>query len=135
MPLTAAETIAAPGIDKIDGESEFTPPSRFAGINISATGTNVITLGDGNVVSVDHRELHAELNTLRGRLSACEGLSEADKLDKVADIESLKDQLAKPVPNPTVVQALWSGIEKAAAVAGLAELALTVAPHVQRLLG
>jgi hypothetical protein len=127
--------IAAHGIDKIDGESEFTPPSRFAGVKISATGTNVITIGDGNVVNVDHRELHAELNTLRDQLAASENLTEADKLDLVADIESLKDQLAKPTPSPTVVQALWSGIEKGAAVAGLAELALTVAPHVQKLLG
>jgi hypothetical protein len=127
--------IAAPGIDKIDGESEFTPPSRFAGVNISATGTNVITMGDGNVVNVDHRELHAELNTLRDQLAASDKLTEADKLDLVADIESLKDQLAKPSPNPTVVKTLWSGIEKAAVVAGLAELAFTVAPHVQQLLG
>jgi hypothetical protein len=127
--------IAAPGIDKIDGDCEFTPPSRFAGVNISATGTNVITMGDGNVVNVDHRELHAELNTLRDQLAASDKLTEADKLDLVADIESLKEQLAKPPPNPTVVRELWSGIEKAAAVAGLAELALTVAPHVQQLLG
>jgi hypothetical protein len=42
-------------------------------------------MGDGNVVNVDHRELHAELNTLRNRLSASEDLSEADKLDVVAD--------------------------------------------------
>lgn len=127
--------ITAPGIDKIDGESDFTPPSRFAGVNISATGTNVITMGDGNVVNVDHLELHAALNTLRDQLAASDNLTEADKLDVVADIESLKDQLAKPSPNPSVVKTLWSGIEKAAAVAGLAELALTVAPHVQRLLG
>lgn len=90
--------IAAPGIDKIDGDCEFTPPSRFAGVNISATGTNVITMGDGNVVNVDHRELHAELNTLRDQLAASDKLTEADKLDLVADIESLKDQLAKPPP-------------------------------------
>jgi hypothetical protein len=123
-----------PASTKIDGESEFTPPSRFAGVNISATGTNVITMGDGNVVNVDHRELHAELNTIRDQLAASDEVTEADKLDIVADIESLKDQLAKPSPNPTVVKSLWSGIEKAAAVAGLTELVLTVAPHVQQLL-
>lgn len=94
----------------------------------------IITMGDGNVVNVDHRELHAELNTLRDQLAASDELTEADKLDIVADIESLKDQLAKPSPNPTVVKSLWSGIEKAAAVAGLTELVLTVAPHVQQLL-
>lgn len=127
--------ITAAGIDKIDGESEFTAPARFAGVNISATGTNVITMGDGNVVNVDHRELHAELNTLRDHVAASDQLSDWDKLDIISDIESLKDQLAKPSPNPTVVGSLWSAIEKAAAVAGLAELALTVAPHVQQLVG
>ena len=126
--------IAAAGIDKIDGESEFTPPSRFAGVNISATGTNVITMGDGNLVNLDHRELHAELNTLRDLLAGSDDISEVDKLNLVADIESLKDQLAKPAPNPTVVQALWSGIEKAAAVAGMAELVITLAPHIHKLI-
>jgi hypothetical protein len=125
--------ITAAGIDKIDGESEFTSPSRFEGVNIQATGTNVITMGNGNVVNVEHRELHAELSTLRDRLTLADGLSEGAKLEVVADIESLKDQLAKPAPNPTVVKALWSGIEKAAAIAGLAELAITIAPHVQHL--
>lgn len=126
--------ITATGIDKIDGESEFTTASRFEGVNIQATGTNVITMGDGNIVNVDHRELHAELNALRDRLTAAEGLSEAAKLEVVADIESLKDQLAKPTPNQTVVKSLWAAIERAAVVAGLTEFAVTIGPHVQHLI-
>lgn len=126
--------ITAAGIDKIEGESEFTTAGRFAGINVHATGTNVITLGDGNLVNVDHRELHAELNGLRDALVASEDLTDAQKLDVVTDIETLMDQLAKAEPNPTVVQALWSGIERAAAVAGLVQLGIAIAPHVQRLI-
>lgn len=53
--------IAAPGIEKIEGESEFKPLDRFAGININAIGSNIITLGDGNVVNVRHEELHGAL--------------------------------------------------------------------------
>ena len=34
-------------IDKIEGGSEFEPKDRYEGINVTATGTNVITLGDG----------------------------------------------------------------------------------------
>jgi hypothetical protein len=126
--------ITAAGIDKIEGQSEFTAP-RFQGINIHATGTNVITLGDGNLVNAVHQELHEELSTLRDQLTASDAFSEDEKLDLVADIESLKDQLAKETPNPVVVGQLWSGIEKAAAIAGILELAATVAPHVQQLLG
>jgi hypothetical protein len=57
--------IAAPGIEKIEGESEFTPRERYAGINISATGSNVIQLGDGNIVNAEFSELHAKLQTLK----------------------------------------------------------------------
>src|SRR5438132_13812071 len=50
--------IAAPGIEKIEGESEFKPADRFAGININATGSNIITLGDGNLLNVKFSELN-----------------------------------------------------------------------------
>jgi hypothetical protein len=56
--------IAAPGIEKLESESEFKPPDRYAGINITATGSNVITLGDGNVVNAEFAQLHSELNAL-----------------------------------------------------------------------
>lgn len=126
--------ISAGGIDKIEGESEFTTPSRFAGINVNASGTNVITMGDGNLVNVEHRELHAELNSLRDQLTASETLTDAQTLDVVTDIETLKDQLAKAQPNATVVETLWTGIARTADVAGLASFASVVAPHVMDLL-
>ena len=88
--------IAAPGIEKIEGESEFTPRERYAGINISATGSNVIQLGDGNIVNAEFSELHAKLQTLKQAISESKSLPEGDKLDIAVDIESLKDQLAKP---------------------------------------
>jgi hypothetical protein len=50
------------------------------------------------------------------------------------DIESLNEQLAKPDPDRTVVAALWSAIEKAAAIAALAPLVAAIAPQVQHLL-
>lgn len=40
--------ITAQGIEMIEGPSRFQPPDRYPGINIHATGENVITLGDGN---------------------------------------------------------------------------------------
>jgi hypothetical protein len=43
--------ISALGIEKIEGGSEFEPRDKYAGINITAMGSNVITLGDGNVVN------------------------------------------------------------------------------------
>jgi hypothetical protein len=53
-------------------------------------------------------------------------LSDDQKLDVAVDIETIKDQLAKPDPDPVVTKALWARIEKAASVAGLIELSATV---------
>jgi hypothetical protein len=49
--------ITAQGIERIEGPSQFEPPDRYPGINISATGANVITLGDGNYVNVEYEQL------------------------------------------------------------------------------
>jgi len=49
-------------------------------------------------------------------------LNESQKLDVVADIDSLEAQLQKPEPQESVVQARWSDIEKVAEVAGVTEL-------------
>lgn len=126
--------VAAPGIEKIEGESEFKPQDRFAGINIHATGSNVITLGDGNVVNVRHEELHAALDELKAAVSQSDKLTESQKLDTAADIESLKDQLVKAEPNKSVVKALWTGIQGIATIAGLVDFATRVAPLIGPLL-
>jgi len=126
--------IAAPGIDKIEGESEFQPTSRYPGINITATGENVITLGDGNIVNVHYEQLHKELSSLKQTVSGCDSLSDNQKLDIAVDIESIKDQLAKPTPNKTIIRQLWSGIEKVVTAAGLVEFVTKISPQIASLL-
>ena len=126
--------IAASGIEKIEGESEFTPTERYPGINITASGSNVIQLGDGNIVNAQFSQLHTELQSLKEALSSSTSLTEAEKLETAADIETLKDQLAKPHPSKTVIGAVWENIEKAVAVVGLVDYASRVAPLLQGLL-
>jgi len=106
--------ISAAGIDKIEGESEFQAGPRYAGINISATGANVITLGDGNIVNAKFVELHSKLDHLKQEVAASPSLDDAQKLDVSVDIESIRDQLAKTEPDRTVVQRLWERIKDVA---------------------
>jgi hypothetical protein len=131
--VTPYYVITAAGIDKIEGPSEFTR-DRFQGIRIEATGQNIITLGDGNQVNVRFREAGEALAEFRKAVKSSPALEESAKVDLVADIDSMQDQLAKPHPNRTVVQALWAVVEKGAAVAGLADAAMKVAPHIAGLL-
>src|SRR5882672_2391087 len=56
--------ITAAAIDKIEGPGEFTIP-KFHGIRIEATGQNVITVGDGNLINAKFGELGQALADLR----------------------------------------------------------------------
>jgi hypothetical protein len=79
---------------------------------ITATGSNVITLGDGNVVNAEFADLHRNLDELKEAIANSQDLTEAVKLDLTVDVESIKDHLAKPVPNKSVVRQLWAGLER-----------------------
>ena len=79
-----------------------------------ALHSNVITLGDGNVVNARFENLHVALDQLKEAVGGTADLGEAEKLDLFADIESIKDQLAKSAPNKGVLRALWSGLERIA---------------------
>lgn len=126
--------ITARGIDRIEGSSEFEVKDRFAGINITATGSNVITLGDGNVVNVKHADLHAELGRLKDAIASNDRLAENEKFDLVVDVESIKDQLAKARPSTTIIRHLWAGIEAAVTAVGLFDAVQRVRPLLERIL-
>jgi len=111
--------ISAKGIDKIEGESEFQVKERYPGLNITAMGSNVITMGDGNIVNVEFAELHKKLDSLKKEISESALLDDTQKLDASVDIESIKDQLAKPNPNNSIIGNLWDNVKKIATIAGL----------------
>jgi predicted transcriptional regulator len=131
--VTRFYQITAAGIDKIEGPGEFTR-DRFQGIRIDATGQNIITLGDGNQVNVRFRDAGEALVKLRQAVKESPQLDETAKMNLVADIDSMQDQLAKPEPNKAVVRTLWTTIKGAATVAGLVEAVANLTPHVHALL-
>lgn len=114
------------GIDKLEGESAFQRRDRYAGINVTNI-QGVTVIGDENVVNTEYSDLYQALNELEGAVSSSDGLSDEEKLNITADVESLKDQLSKSKPDKTIVSTLWSNIEKAAMAAGLANAAAQVA--------
>lgn len=89
--------ISALGIDKIEGGSEFEPKDRYEGINITATGTNVVTLGDGNVVNAQFSPLREQLDGLKSRITASD-LGEKEELDVVSDIRETQRPIGKGEP-------------------------------------
>jgi hypothetical protein len=125
-------SITAAGTDKIEGPSKFTP-KRFEGIKIEATGQNIITIGDGNQVNVKYKEAAEGLLELKEGVKKATELDEETKLEIVSDIETIQGQLSKPNPNKSVIQTLWTGIERSAAVASLADIIVKVSPFITAL--
>jgi hypothetical protein len=123
--------ITSAGVDRIEGKGEFTMP-KFHGINIQATGRNIITVGDGNQVSADFGDLSKALSDLRESLLKS-GASEADKLNYVAEIETIQSQLAKPTPNKGILKAAWSGLEALSTIEGCAAAVQHVIPLITQL--
>jgi len=117
---TSFYKITAPGIDKIEGPGEFTM-DKFKGIKIDAIGRNIITVGDGNQVNAKFEDAAAALVDLKHALLESTAISETQKLDVVADIDSIQSQLAKEKPNRTVIQGAWEAVKKLDTVLGLAD--------------
>jgi len=117
---TSYYKITAAGIDKIEGPGEFTMP-KFHGINIEATGQNIITLGDGNQINAKFGDLGEVLAKLREAITQS-ATSETQKMELVADIETIQSQLAKPEPNHGIIKAAWEGVKGAATINGCVTL-------------
>jgi hypothetical protein len=131
---TSYYRITSSGIDKIDGPGEFTMP-KFHGINIEATGQNIITIGDGNQIDAKFEGVGNTLAAFKDAVRGAKDLSEATKLAIVADVESMQAQLAKPEPTRPVLRAIWAGVEKLVTGTTLAANAATVATALAPVIG
>jgi len=118
--VTTYYQISAAGIDKIEGPGEFTMP-KFHGININATGQNIITLGDGNQINAEFSDLGQALVELRDAITQSEA-PEQQKMSLVADIDTIQSQLAKPEPSRGIIAAAWDNVKRAAAISGCANM-------------
>lgn len=123
---TSYYKITAAGVDKIEGPGEFTM-DKFKGIKIEATGQNIITVGDGNQVNARYQDAAGALVDLKQALLQSPSITETDKLDVVADIDSIQSQLAKANPNRTVIQGAWEAVKKLDTVLSLADKVQKVA--------
>lgn len=129
---TSFYKISAAGIDKIEGPSEFTM-DKFKGIRIEATGKNVITVGDGNRVNARFEETANSLVDLKQAILGAQ-MTEADKMDAVADVDCIETQLVKSEPNRSVIAGAWEGLKRFETVLGVGEKLARVLPQLAEFL-
>jgi len=125
--------ISDSGIDRLEAASMYQRSPIAPHINISNI-QGVTVVGDGNVVNTTFADLSRALSDTKRAVLAEPQISEDLKLETISDIDSLQAQLQKPKPDKSVIQTLWSSIEKTAAVGGAIEFVHKVAELIQPLL-
>jgi hypothetical protein len=125
--------VSAKGIEYMEGKSDFSDKDRYPGINITATGGSTIVLGDGNVVNSNNRPLYEELNRLRHAVADSAELNDTSKLEASVNIETIKDQLALPKPDRTIVERAWATANKICTTATLTDFVVRLGPMIEAL--
>jgi hypothetical protein len=100
-------------LDRLEAASMYQRSEVASRVNITNI-RGVTVVGNGNVVNTTFTDLSRVLNDLKQAILQEPTLSDDRKPDIAADVDSLEAQLQKPEPKKSIVQMLWSGIEKAA---------------------
>jgi|YelNatPaOPRAMG01_1025707.scaffolds.fasta_scaffold100175_2 hypothetical protein len=110
------------GLRYFERGSKFDTSGRFGGMVFEDIKDSVIVIGSGNVVvQRNFYELYGLLEDLKNKIMLSD-MPKNEKLDYIADIESLKAQLAKPIPEKTIVKKVWEKISNLSKLGGLATL-------------
>lgn len=120
------------GIDRLEGESRFKKQSPFGAVNIGNV-QGAVVFGDHNVVNNQFIPLAEHLTRLEQAISAS-AMPDNEKVAVIGDIETIKSQLAKPVPDRNILSHAWSAIKRAVTAHGFATMLVETAKHITPLI-
>jgi hypothetical protein len=119
------------GIDRMERSSVYRLPSLPTTSIVNIGG--VTTVGDHNIVNTRGVGAFAALSALEEGVKDS-GLSDTEKLTVIADVGTIKAQLAKPNPSRDIVRSAWSTIEALVTAGSLAQLAAAAANELRPVL-
>jgi len=98
------------GVTHFEGPSKFISQDRFSGINITNI-QGVTVVGNNNVVRTEYLNLFNALEEIGDCIRSSDKLSDNEKMDLQNDLETIKNQLGKSVPNKTIIKTAWESIK------------------------
>jgi len=112
------------GFSYFEQGSKFDLADKNAGINIQMLNS-VAVLGNQNVVKnivrQEYRDGYLKLEELEKKINLSSKISDEDKVNSQADIETIKNQLAKQNPNTNIIKAALLGLSFLANVSELSQ--------------
>ncbi|OGY17223.1 MAG: hypothetical protein A2785_04375 [Candidatus Chisholmbacteria bacterium RIFCSPHIGHO2_01_FULL_49_18] len=109
------------GLRYAEGESSFDRTSVFSGINITSIG-GITVVGNNNIVRNEFMDSLRAFNQLEGAAKVSDQLTEEQKLNIQADIQTIKNQLSKAQPNKSILKSAMEGIAFIGSLPGFAEV-------------
>jgi len=115
---TISYRITDKGINHFEGPSKFQRIHKLTGINITNI-QGVTVIGDGNYVYNQHSNLYRSLDLLGEEIRRTDRLSDEEKLNYQAEIETIKSQLLKPNPDRNILRTAWNALKFVATIGGV----------------
>ncbi|MCP4230561.1 MAG: hypothetical protein GY771_10515 [bacterium] len=135
-PRIGVTKITNRGIDRVEGASSFEYGQKYVGINIEKIGNGgIVVIGDGNYVYNQFNELANKLEKLKGEIGSTEDISDQDKLNYQAEIETIKSQLAKANPDKTIIAKTWGVLQVLSSFPSLITFLNDISELIRPLLG
>jgi len=119
--ISTTYKISDVGIDRLEGASTYQIKEHYSQINITNI-KGVTILGSGNVVNTELTDLCKILSEIENIISESDELSDEQKLNSIADIGAIQNQLSKPQPNRNIIKEAWAGIKEVVTAASFIEL-------------
>lgn len=115
------------GLAYFEHGSKFDKSSVFAGIGDITGDGNIVIVGNRNnitsLASAQYEEGHRLTEDLRRHINALGELSDAQKISIQGDLETIKSQLAKQVPDKGILQRAKENLSSLADIATIAPAA------------
>jgi len=115
---TVSYRITDKGINHFEGPSKFQRTQRLEGINITNI-QGVTVIGDGNYVYNRYSNLYRSLDLLGEEIRQTDKLSDEEKLNYQAEIETIKSQLLKSNPDRSILRTAWNALKGVATIGGV----------------
>lgn len=132
---TIEYSISGDGRDHLHGSSNvFLKPPSY-GININNIH-GAVAIGDNNTLIVNDSNvgLVNELKILGEAILKSNQINDEEKREYIADIETIRNQVAKKKPNLNIVGMAWKAIEKLGSIESLIQFYIRVKPFIDTLL-
>ncbi|HEY7427244.1 MAG TPA: hypothetical protein VH682_23620 [Gemmataceae bacterium] len=125
--------ISEVGINHLEAVSMFKKPRAASQVNITNV-QGVTVVGDGNVVNAKFTELSSVLDELDQAIADSRQLTDEQKLDAAGDISTIRAQVAKKNPDPSLIRGAWEGLKALPVLGGAADAIAKVGKLVSNLL-